>query len=332
MDLSIAIRTATVAEGRLVFSVGGGVVYDSNADAEYEETLHKGRTLFEAVNAYGAKSPNQRIGYCNGLYKPMSEIEISVDTEGFAYGYGIFETIRVDRGLPRRLDDHLARFENSWRHCFHAPPPDITWRDVIAQVILRNSLTEETAAVKLLAAAGKGERKHFDGTLLVTARSYQHRLTGTGRTGLQLITYPHPRHSPLGAHKTLNYAVYKMAGKWAKERLADEALILDVDQGVSETNTGNVFASINSQLYRMLSVNALPGTMENAVVRQLAAWGMPVEPRKLRVSELACADFVFITNALMGAVPVSQFDGAPMSEATELCGNLNEALLGARFP
>jgi para-aminobenzoate synthetase component 1 len=49
MDLSIAIRTATVADGRLVFSVGGGVVYDSKASDEFEETLHKGRTLIGAL-------------------------------------------------------------------------------------------------------------------------------------------------------------------------------------------------------------------------------------------------------------------------------------------
>jgi para-aminobenzoate synthetase component 1 len=45
MDLSIAIRTATIAHGRLVYSVGGGVVFDSNASEEFEETLHKGRTI-----------------------------------------------------------------------------------------------------------------------------------------------------------------------------------------------------------------------------------------------------------------------------------------------
>ena len=49
MDLSIAIRTATVADGRLLFSVGGGVVYDSKATDEFEETLHKGRTLIGAL-------------------------------------------------------------------------------------------------------------------------------------------------------------------------------------------------------------------------------------------------------------------------------------------
>lgn len=49
MDMNIAIRTAILKDGRLHFAVGGGVVYDSDEAAEYEETLHKGRTLFRAI-------------------------------------------------------------------------------------------------------------------------------------------------------------------------------------------------------------------------------------------------------------------------------------------
>jgi para-aminobenzoate synthetase component 1 len=49
MDLNVAIRTAIAADGRGHFSVGGGVVYDSDEEAEYEETLHKGRTLFRLI-------------------------------------------------------------------------------------------------------------------------------------------------------------------------------------------------------------------------------------------------------------------------------------------
>lgn len=48
MDLSIAIRTATVVNNTLYFSVGGGIVFDSIPRSEYEETLHKGKTLIEA--------------------------------------------------------------------------------------------------------------------------------------------------------------------------------------------------------------------------------------------------------------------------------------------
>ncbi|MEJ2659040.1 MAG: aminodeoxychorismate synthase component I, partial [Desulfobacterales bacterium] len=48
LDFSIAIRTATITNGKIIFSVGGGIVFDSEPLEEYDETLHKGRTLMEA--------------------------------------------------------------------------------------------------------------------------------------------------------------------------------------------------------------------------------------------------------------------------------------------
>ncbi|MHC5039740.1 MAG: aminodeoxychorismate synthase component I, partial [Planctomycetota bacterium] len=51
MDLNIAIRTILCTRGRAVYQVGGGVVFDSDPELEYEETLHKGRALAEALTA-----------------------------------------------------------------------------------------------------------------------------------------------------------------------------------------------------------------------------------------------------------------------------------------
>ena len=50
-DLNIAIRTALVARGHCHLSVGGGIVYDSDPQAEFEETLHKGQTFFQVMEA-----------------------------------------------------------------------------------------------------------------------------------------------------------------------------------------------------------------------------------------------------------------------------------------
>jgi para-aminobenzoate synthetase component 1 len=44
-DLSVAIRTLCVKDGRASYSVGAGIVADSDPSSEYEETLHKGRGL-----------------------------------------------------------------------------------------------------------------------------------------------------------------------------------------------------------------------------------------------------------------------------------------------
>jgi len=51
MDLNIGIRTGILHKGLFHFAVGGGVVYDSDEEAEYQETLHKGQTLFDLIRS-----------------------------------------------------------------------------------------------------------------------------------------------------------------------------------------------------------------------------------------------------------------------------------------
>ncbi|MBI4301563.1 MAG: aminodeoxychorismate synthase component I [Chloroflexi bacterium] len=50
LDLNIAIRTILVKEGKAYFQVGGAVVYDSDPQAEYQETLDKAKALLQALN------------------------------------------------------------------------------------------------------------------------------------------------------------------------------------------------------------------------------------------------------------------------------------------
>ncbi|MDR6225972.1 aminodeoxychorismate synthase component I [Desmospora profundinema] len=57
-EWNIAIRTMTWSGGEeadLSYHVGGGIVWDSDPDAEYEETLAKGRGMSEAVRQWAAK-------------------------------------------------------------------------------------------------------------------------------------------------------------------------------------------------------------------------------------------------------------------------------------
>ena len=49
MDINIVIRTFLVKEGRAYFQVGGAIIYDSDAEAEYMETLDKGKALIRAL-------------------------------------------------------------------------------------------------------------------------------------------------------------------------------------------------------------------------------------------------------------------------------------------
>jgi para-aminobenzoate synthetase component 1 len=51
MDTNIAIRGITFANNMASLHVGGGIVADSNPADEYEETLAKGRLLFDCLSA-----------------------------------------------------------------------------------------------------------------------------------------------------------------------------------------------------------------------------------------------------------------------------------------
>jgi para-aminobenzoate synthetase component 1 len=47
--LNVAIRTILCHAGRASYHVGGGIVADSDPEAEYEETLAKGRAMRAAL-------------------------------------------------------------------------------------------------------------------------------------------------------------------------------------------------------------------------------------------------------------------------------------------
>jgi para-aminobenzoate synthetase component 1 len=49
LDLNIAIRTMLIKDGVASFSVGGGIVADSDPALEYEETMHKAAGMIQAL-------------------------------------------------------------------------------------------------------------------------------------------------------------------------------------------------------------------------------------------------------------------------------------------
>jgi anthranilate synthase component I len=49
MDMALSLRTVAVRDGRVYMQAGGGIVYDSTADYEYQETLNKMGAAMKAI-------------------------------------------------------------------------------------------------------------------------------------------------------------------------------------------------------------------------------------------------------------------------------------------
>jgi len=327
MDLSIAIRTATIAHGRIFFSVGGGVVFDSDPADEYDETLHKGRSIMRVFEGRRHKGVQSRFVWMNGGIAPSETAMRPVLDKGLQYGYGFFETIRVNQGAPLYLTEHMTRFHKAWDALFQTPRPDVTWEEIIRQVIDANRLKDAVAAVKITATWGDRDTPPIRHGLIVSAAPYTHRLTSLKKSGLSIATYPHPRQTPLADHKTLNYLYYFLAGKWAGQNGADEALILNPDGSVSETNTANLLMIRGMKVIRPASPHVLFGVMEQAVLTYLEKTGFQIETRRITMDALFSCDALMLTNSLMGAVPVLSIDGKQLPSDKQFCKKISGAVL-----
>jgi para-aminobenzoate synthetase component 1 len=324
MDLSIAIRTATLINETLHFSVGGGVVFDSSPEDEYEETLHKGRTFFEVITGHDRQPSVVSRVWHNGRLVPESEARIPVLDLGFQYGFGLFETIRADQGHVHRLSRHIQRLCQSWQALSQIPFPELDWETVVQLLLRTNGLESSTAAVKIILSTGSRGAPPYDRNVLVTARGYSPFKAASRQEGIRLLTYPHPRQSPLAGHKTLNHLYYHLAGIWARERNADQALILNPDGTVSETHAAGLLALRAHRVVIPESPHVLPSLMTEAVLSRLQSMGLVVTQSPLHPRDLHEFDHLLVANSLLGTVCVTDLDHRPVTPCHELAAELTE--------
>jgi para-aminobenzoate synthetase component 1 len=263
--------------------------------------------------------------WLNGKLVSPKNAVIPVSDLGFQYGLGFFETLRVENGRPLFLDDHISRFYRAWEALFEVSTPDLTWDEIIRQVVVANHLENGTALLKIMASYGAADPFSHCPSLAVTAKKYSPRPALTRKNGLDLLTYPQPRETPLADHKTLNYACYYLAGKWSQTKGADEALILNPDGSVSETNTANILVLDGGTVYRPESPHVLDGVMEKQVVQYLRDRGRAIEKRKIMPDDLFSADTILLTNSMIGAVPVLSLDGKALKPDKSICQKINAA-------
>ncbi len=315
MDFSIVIRTATITKGKVMFSVGGGIVYDSIPADEYYETLHKAQSLMKIMDRHREKEntdPQKLYCWTNGKFMFEKDSLISGMSKGFQYGKGVFETLKVEKGEIEYLEEHLERLNEGCKIILGREIPELDWNGIADILINRNSLKSNTAVLKIIISEGKsGLFENIN--IIVTCRPYSKRLVITNNKGLKLGIYPNRRESFLADYKTVNYLFYLKAGEWAKENGFDEAIILNADGSVSETNTGNIFIVKDKTVIIPMSKHRLPGIMESRVIKDYKKKGFTNIHKKIYADNSARHKYqsikeagikIFVTNSLIGKVPV----------------------------
>jgi branched-chain amino acid aminotransferase len=175
-----------------------------------------------------AAATTAELACVDGRTLPAEEATIPATDEGLLRGDGVFEVIRVYDGRPFALVDHLDRLERSAANLRLDDVPRAELEDEIPE---------------LLAARGGPD---FDGCLRIVLTRGGHRLLLTeplpptpDRIRLGVVEYAPTR--VLDGVKSLSYAANMLAGRLARERGFDEALLVTPHGRVLEAPTSSIF-------------------------------------------------------------------------------------------
>ena len=156
--LNIAIRTVIIRDGKAYAQTGGGIVYDSKPEAEWQETLTKQRHCWK-----GLRRSMQKVFLNNTIFE-ADKAFVSARDSGFLYGAGLFETMRSKNGVVFALDDHLDRLFNSSKVLGipHKYERDYIV-DAIGQTLKANELTDARIRLNAHRRADRDGRRKAKG-------------------------------------------------------------------------------------------------------------------------------------------------------------------------
>jgi branched-chain amino acid aminotransferase len=262
----------------------------------------------------------------NGRLLPAGAPALPVADRAFQLGDGVFETLRVRRGVPIELDGHLRRL--------HAGLDTLTirldWSDAeiaaaIAETVARNAPAD--AAVRVTVSRGAPESRGLlpagwrDGhaTLVVQAWPNAGVPARVLERGLRAIVSTARRDpsSPLAGVKTVSRAEYVWAKLEADRAGVDDAISLTLDGHVAEATTASLAVVMGSVLRTPpLSTGVLAGTTRDWLLSAdgAAAIGLDTGEAAFGLDELLGADEAILCSSVAGILPLVEIDRRPIGE------------------
>ena len=254
--------------------------------------------------------------WINQTIKPAHEASISVLDHGLLYGDGVFEGLRFYHGKTFMLEAHLERLQQSAQAIGLELPCSLA-QIGLAIVDLIEHYPEDDGYLRLVVTRGPGSlgidpRKCAQPELFIIADELNVMDIRDASQGVSLHvarTRRPPTRCLDPAIKSLNYLNNILARIEANRAGMDEALMLNLDDYVSEGSVDNIFI-ISAGILKtpLLSDGLLAGITRAVVIEVAAEIGIRCEQTSLKVYDLKQADECFLTGTGAELIPVRCID------------------------
>ena len=237
--------------------------------------------------------------FLNGQIIKEEDAKISVSDLSYQFGYGLFETIKCEQGTPIFFEAHYKRLTHSAKELgMPFPVEQEEVRNWIKSILNANKLTQ--ARIKIIIS----KRIEDKFNVLVMASPLE-KLPGS----YSLLSYTLSRDSKSVSfrHKTTSRADSYVAYKKALEEGFNDALYVNEKNELVECTRANMFLVMEDKIITpLLESGILSGVTREKIFEIAKKEGMTVEEKNVHSLYLNKAKSVFITNAIIGLMPVSK--------------------------
>lgn len=253
---------------------------------------------------------------------PREDAKVSVLDSIVQGGDGVWEGLRIYKGKVFKLEEHLDRlFDSAKAMAFsNVPTRDEVKRAIFSTLIINGMF--DGAHIRLTLTRGKkvtsGMSPSFNmyGCTLIVLAEWKPPVYNNS-DGIRLVTASTRRNSPncldskIHHNNLINNILAKVEGNLAG---ADDAIMLDIDGFVSETNATNLFMVKKGVVLTPHADYCLPGITRRAVIDLARDKGYIVEERRISITEFHTADEVWTTGTMGELSPVVEIDGRAIGD------------------
>lgn len=243
----------------------------------------------------------------NGVITNDQEAVVPLANIEYAYGFGVYETIRAVRGKPLFLADHLARLAASAQilELEHTLKTEEIERWVLE---LLQRIEADACNLKMLLI---GARDAKDAMLFILPLAPLFPDKRLYTKGAKVITRAYERTLPHA--KSLNMLGSYLAYRDAKKEGAYDALLVNRYDCITEGTRTNFFAMKDRLIISPPKADILEGVTMMHMLTAAKACGFTVTYQDIPRTSLASYEAAFLTSTSSKIMPLQQIDDLTFS-------------------
>ena len=230
---------------------------------------------------------------------PGEQLSIDPRESAFSHGMGIFESLQISEGRLQFWSRHWSRLKESALHLFVYTLSDADESTSLEAIIAyfyengKNNLVLKLSLMVLVTGP----------VLYIYSR--ERFISDTNGKLCLKNTHPINENSVYAGYKTHNYLENILLLKEAKAAGYTDYLRLNTKSEVCETCVGNCFFIKGNQVITTsIQTGLFPG-----IIRALLLEALAIEEKQIKVEDLKVMDGCFMTNSIVGILPILEIAG-----------------------